>query len=135
MSTRQLNLIRKDYCYRRGINDVNAVTFAHQRVNRITGNQIFTVQNGEAAPVTYEHQRLDVTVFALQRSLRLPKDQSVDRDALLNKTGIATWINQYLNLEMLEEDIASLFLTREGLNVVMSPNSMRFQNAFIISFT
>jgi hypothetical protein len=134
MATREINLIRKDYCYKRKISDVNSVTFARQRVNRITGDQVFLVSRDGTVPEIYEHKRLDVSPYSQQKSLWFPKDQQGNREAMINKTSVTTWINKQVNLDLLPEDIGVLSLAYNGLTVVMSPNSMRFQNSFIIYF-
>jgi hypothetical protein len=134
MATREVNLIVKDYCYRRKIKDVKEVTFVHQRVDRITGNQVFLVSRDGTTPEIYEHKRLDVKPYSQQKSLWFPKDLQGDREAMLNKTSMAGWINRQVNLELLPEDIGVLSLVGTKLTVVMSPNSMRFQSSFVISF-
>lgn len=134
MATREVNLIIKDYCYRRKIKDVKEVTFAHQRVDRITGNQVFLVSREGTTPEIYEHKRLDVKPYSQQKSLWLPKDLQGNREAMINKTSMAGWINKQVNLDLLPEDIGVLSLGSNGLTVVISPNSMRFQNSFVISF-
>ena len=132
MGIQQFNLIRKDYCHRWGIKDVNAVTFAHQGVNRITGNQIFAVAIEGSRPVTYEHRRVDISTFSQQQSLKLSKD--VTREALLDKAAMAHWLNKHLSLGMREGDIGVLSLSKEGLTVIIGPNSMRFQGTLFIYF-
>ena len=132
MSTRQFSLIRKDYCHRWGIKDVDTVTFAHLGVNRITGNQLFTVTLEGFAPVTYEHIRVDIAIFSQQRSLRLPKD--TPPETLVTKAAIASWLNKHLNLGIFEGDIGVLSVDREKLSVIIGPNSMRFQGTLFIYF-
>ena len=134
MANREFNLIRKAYCHARKISDVNSVTFQPQRVNRITGNQVFLVSRDGTVPEIYEHVRLDVTPYSQQRSLWFSKDMQKDREAMLGKANIATWINKQVNLEILPEDIGVLSPTTKSLTVVISPNSMRFRNSFIINF-
>lgn len=134
MSTREQNLIRKAYCYKRKIGDVNSVTFVLQRVNRITGNQVFLVSQHNTVPEIYEHLRLNVAGYSQQKSLSLPKDLQANREAMLSKENMASWINKQVNLELLPEDIGFLILATNQLTVVMGPNSMRFQGSFIIYF-
>lgn len=134
MSAREINLIRKAYCHKRGISDVTSVTFAFTRANRDTGNQIFLVSRPNQVPEIYEHLRLDVTPYSLQRSLWLTKEMQKDREAMLNKNSMATWINKQMNLELLPDDIGVLSIGPKGVSVVIGPNSMRFKNSFIIYF-
>lgn len=134
MSTREINLIRKAYCHKRKIGDVKSVTFAFQRVNRITGNQVFLVSQLATVPEIYEHLRLNVAPYSQQKSLSLPKDMQANREAMLSKESMAGWINKQVNLELLPEDIGFLVLGAKQLSVVISPNSMRFQGSFIIYF-
>lgn len=134
MSAREIKLIVKEYCYRRKIKDVNSVSFIHQRVDRITGNQVFLVSREGTTPEIYEHKRLDVKPYSQQKSLWFPKDLQGNREAMINKTNMAGWINKQVNLDILPEDIGVLSLGNNGLTVVISPNSMRFQNSFVISF-
>lgn len=132
--TKEFKLIRKEYCHKRGIKDGKDLTFIHQRVNRITGNQVFLATHTGKTPYLYEHARVDVSPYSKQKSLSIPKDMQHNRDAILNKTNMASWINKHVNLDLLAEDIGFLVLDTNRLTVVIGPNSMRFQNSFSIYF-
>lgn len=132
--SREISLIRKEYCLKRKVKEEGSITFLHQRVNRVTGNQVFSACGQGMVPELYEHVRVDVTPFTLNKSLGIPPDMQGNRGVLLNKTSMATWINRHMNVNLLAEDIGFLVLGLKGLTVVISPNSMRFQNSFIIYF-
>ncbi len=132
--SREISLIRKEYCFKRKIKEVSSLTFIHQRVNRVTGNQVFSACCVGMVPELYEHVRVDVSPFALNKALGIPADMQKNRDVLLNKTSMASWINKHMNVDLLAEDIGFLVMGPKGLTVVISPNSMRFQNSFIIYF-
>lgn len=132
--SREISLIRKEYCLKRKITEVSALTFMHQRVNRVTGNQVFSACATGMVPELYEHVRVDVSSFALNKSLGIPVEMQKNRDVLLNKSNMASWINKHMNVNLLPEDIGFLVIGQKGLTVVISPNSMRFQNSFIIYF-
>lgn len=125
--------VRADYCLERKIKDPNTRTFIQQRINPITGNYRFLVMGGEGSEV-YEVKRFDVTPLTLNKSLAIPFDLQKNTNMLINKDNIAGWINKHLNLRMLPEDIGFLSLESDKLNVIMASNSMRFRNAFVISF-
>lgn len=125
--------VRADYCLARKIKDPNTRTFIQQCINPITGNYRFLVMSGEGSEV-YEVKRFDVTPLTLNKSLAIPFDLQKNTNMLINKDNIAGWINKHLNLRMLSEDIGFLSLESDKLNVIMASNSMRFRNAFVISF-
>lgn len=132
--SQELNLVRKAYCHKRGIKELAAAAFVYQRVNRITGNHIFLASPPGGIPEMYEHVRMDVSVLSAQKSLSIPKDLQSNRDALLSKGHIASWINRRINLDLLAEDISKLVLADKQLTLVTAPNSMRFRNSFTLYF-
>lgn len=125
--------VRADYCLKYDIKDLDSRTFIQQRGNPITGNYRFLVTGAEGS-VLHEVERYDVTPLSLNKSLAIPLDLRKNVNMLVNKSNIAEWINKHLNLRMLPEDIGFLSLESDKLNIIMASNSMRFRNAFVISF-
>lgn len=125
--------IREEYCRKHGISDPNSLVFLLQKRDPITLNYLFMVTGGEHT-VIHEEIRYDVKPLSANKSLWLPNPTVNNTRQHLDKPNIARWINSHVNLKMDPEDIGFLILQSGKLDVIMASDSMRFRNAFAISF-
>lgn len=125
--------IREEYCRKHGIEDPNSRVFLLQGRNPITLDYRFLVTGGDLS-VFHEEIRYDVTPLSKNKSLWLPNPTTNNTRQHLDKPNIAQWINNHVNLKMDPSDIGFIILQPKKLDVIMAPDSMRFRNAFAISF-
>lgn len=128
MSTaKEVNLVKRRYCQDRRL-DEKSVSFTHVKRNA-SGEHVFLVEvNGQND--YYVHPRVDMTGLSSLRTLDIPKEYRNDFDAQHNKAFIAEWIRRQTGHDVMDTDIDVLVATKGKLDVVISPNSMRFKNSF-----
>ena len=128
MSTaKEVNLVKRRYCQDRRL-DEKSVSFTHVKRNA-SGEHVFLVEvNGQND--YYTHPRVDMTGLSSLRTLDIPKEYRNDFDAQHNKAFIAEWIRRQTGHDVMDTDIDVLVATKGKLDVVISPNSMRFKNSF-----
>lgn len=124
-----MELVRKEFCIKRGIGNVHQVMFISQGINPANGNFKFSVEGGGIS-VAYEHERYNVRYLSNSKTLTPDKTEA---GLLKDKDNMANWVNSKFNLKMLPEDIMFVIQDNQVITVVMDPNSMRFRESFTIS--
>lgn len=129
-----LRYIKQHYCENQRIKDPDTVELTFVGRNTRTGDATFWVNQGGAASVTYSHPRLDMKSYNGYKGFGIP--QEYRRELVANPSGemIAQWVNRFVNINLMDEDIARLLVETDGVTVIIRPDSMRFKNHFKITF-
>lgn len=129
-TTKEVNLVKRRYCQDRQLNE-KSVSFTHVSRNASTGEHVFLVEV-DGLNAYYVHPRVDMTGLTSLRTLDIPRAYRNDFDAQHNKAFIADWIRRQTGHEVIDTDIGSLAASKGRLDIVMSPDSMRFKSSFQI---
>ena len=131
--SKELRLIKEDFCRLKGLPVVMIINVDYQERNPKTGNSVFVMSGPLLQAVRYEQERIDLSLYTAYKSLQLEAEFKYDT-AAINKDGIASWFNRWTNLGMLPTDIGQLVIKAKEVIVVSSANSMRFKHSFSMSF-
>lgn len=127
------SLIKKKYCEDLFLKDqkvIKDITFEKVSTNA-RGNAVFSVKHPGKEPFYWELQKVDLSGFSRMKALSIPKQYRNDFDVKTNKAMIANWINRHTGHGLVEEDIAYLVPDKEYISVVISADSMRFNQTSI----
>lgn len=127
------SLVRKKYCEGLFIKDPKVVaSIDFERVStNAKGNAVFLVKHPGKEPFYYELTKVDLSGFSKMKALAIPKQYRNDFDIKTNKAMIANWINRHTGHALVEEDIAYLVADKQYISVVISADSMRFNQTSI----
>jgi len=131
--SKELRLVKEDFCRIKGLPVVLLINVDYQERNPKTGNAIFVMSGPLVQATRYEQDRIDLGLYTDYKSLQLEEQFKYDT-AAINKDGIASWFNRWTNLGMLPTDIGQLVIKTNSVIVVSSSNSMRFKHSFSMSF-
>lgn len=129
MNIQVLSLIKQRYCEDNAISDPESIAMSFCQAEKGTGNPImFVLRDGKSS--TYVHQRIDLAGLSAHRALDIPAAFRNVKQADLSKVFIADWVYQFTGHRILVEDIQTMALEKKAIQVIISPDSMRFKNSF-----
>ena len=131
--TKELRLILKEYCALKRIPFQKDMEIVYQGKNKATEGMFFIVTGKGITTERYEHAPISLTPYTTYKALTLERTVRVNPSSL-SKDTIASWFNNWTNLNMLPTDIGQLMVTSEKVTVVAASNSMRFKHSFSMNY-
>lgn len=130
MTAKEVSLVKRRFCQDRRIKDEKSVLLTHLHRNLSTGEHTFLVEREGHDNAYYTHKKVDLGPLSTLRTLDIPKEYRNDFDAQHNKAFIAEWIRRKTGHDVIDTDISTLLSGKGTLDIIISPDSMRFKNSF-----